>query len=306
MRAKLPLACSEHRTRNVAPGAEKKQKKDQKEEAERHQALQQDLDETRAALYTWQVGLCLQCSVCAVQVKGHAGSCFLIRPCCCILCGGLLCNAGKRVLFALAVMQTPTNALPSFFPQIYHLDQDAKDEEGAVRTLREQLAEAERSQQASAGWGWDATAGFALECKRRLWVGITGPSSRAEWTAWLKCRHNTAAAVRSCSRSPLRLAEWAAGQEAAGQGSSRAQVPASASPPTALPHRNFSQVAERAAEEKKREQAGLQKERLLLEKKAKKKQADADKRVGAGERHALGRTDSRCMMPGGQVATAAF
>ncbi len=35
--------------------AEKKQKKDQKEEAERHQALQQDLDETRAALYTWQV-----------------------------------------------------------------------------------------------------------------------------------------------------------------------------------------------------------------------------------------------------------
>lgn len=39
------------------------------------------------------------------------------------------------------------------------------------------------------------------------------------------------------------------------------------------------QVAERAADEKKREQAGLQKERLLLEKKAKKKQADADKRV---------------------------
>lgn len=40
------------------------------------------------------------------------------------------------------------------------------------------------------------------------------------------------------------------------------------------------QVAEKAAEEKKREQAGLQKERLLLEKKAKKKQADADKKVG--------------------------
>ncbi|PSC68712.1 structural maintenance of chromosomes 1 [Micractinium conductrix] len=38
------------------------------------------------------------------------------------------------------------------------------------------------------------------------------------------------------------------------------------------------QVAERAAEEKKREQAGLQKDRLLLEKRAKKKQADADKR----------------------------
>lgn len=108
-------------SRKKAITQEKKQKKDQKEEAERHQALQTDLDETRAALYTWQ---------------------------------------------------------------IYHLDQDAKDEGGAVRMLREQLAEAERSQQ----------------------------------------------------------------------------------------------VAERAAEEKKREQAGLQKERLLLEKKAKKKQADADKR----------------------------
>ena len=40
------------------------------------------------------------------------------------------------------------------------------------------------------------------------------------------------------------------------------------------------QVSERAAEEKKREQAGLQKERLLLEKKAKKRQAEADKKVG--------------------------
>lgn len=71
--------------------------------------------------------------------------------------------------------------------------------------------------------------------------------------------------------------------------------PDSAPPTTALPCSNWAalQVAERAAEEKKREQAGLQKERLLLEKKAKKKQADADKRVGAGERHALGRTDSR-------------
>lgn len=39
------------------------------------------------------------------------------------------------------------------------------------------------------------------------------------------------------------------------------------------------QVAERAAEEKKREQAGLQKERLLLEKKAKKRQADADRKA---------------------------
>ncbi|EFN54639.1 hypothetical protein CHLNCDRAFT_52951 [Chlorella variabilis] len=38
------------------------------------------------------------------------------------------------------------------------------------------------------------------------------------------------------------------------------------------------QVSEKAAEQKKREQAGLQKERLLLEKRVKKKQADADKR----------------------------
>lgn len=38
------------------PPAEKKQKKEQKDEAEKHQALQTDLDETRAALYTWQVG----------------------------------------------------------------------------------------------------------------------------------------------------------------------------------------------------------------------------------------------------------
>lgn len=40
------------------------------------------------------------------------------------------------------------------------------------------------------------------------------------------------------------------------------------------------QVAERAAEEKRRQQAGLQKERLLLEKNAKKKAADAEKKVG--------------------------
>jgi structural maintenance of chromosome 1 len=42
-------------SRKKAITQEKKQKKDQKEEAERHTALQQDLDETRAALYTWQV-----------------------------------------------------------------------------------------------------------------------------------------------------------------------------------------------------------------------------------------------------------
>lgn len=34
-------------------------------------------------------------------------------------------------------------------------------------------------------------------------------------------------------------------------------------------------------EDKRREQAGLQKERLLLEKRAKKKQAEADKKVRA-------------------------
>lgn len=41
-------------------------------------------------------------------------------------------------------------------------------------------------------------------------------------------------------------------------------------------------MAEKAAEEKRRAQAGLQKERLLLEKKAKRKQAEADKQVGRG------------------------
>lgn len=38
------------------PQAEKKAKKDQKEEAEKHQKLQQDLDDCRSAHFTWQVG----------------------------------------------------------------------------------------------------------------------------------------------------------------------------------------------------------------------------------------------------------
>lgn len=42
-------------SRKKAITQEKKQKKDQKEEAERHQALQQELDDCRAAHFTWQV-----------------------------------------------------------------------------------------------------------------------------------------------------------------------------------------------------------------------------------------------------------
>ena len=46
-------------TADLAPcwHAEKKQKKDQKEEAERAQRLQQELDECKAAHFTWQVRL---------------------------------------------------------------------------------------------------------------------------------------------------------------------------------------------------------------------------------------------------------
>ncbi|KAI3423850.1 hypothetical protein D9Q98_009684 [Chlorella vulgaris] len=108
-------------SRKKAITQEKKAKKDQKEEAEKHQKLQQDLDDCRSAHFTWQV---------------------------------------------------------------YHTDQDIQQARAAITAFSTQLAEAQRSLQ----------------------------------------------------------------------------------------------VAERAAEEKRRQQAGLQKERLLLEKNAKKKAADAEKK----------------------------
>ena len=69
--------------RCLHPPAEKKQKKDQKEEAERHQKLQQDLDETKGAYFTWQVHG-RACFFVAFFLLGprSKGACFSV-PCVC-------------------------------------------------------------------------------------------------------------------------------------------------------------------------------------------------------------------------------
>ena len=152
----------------------------------------------------------------------------------------------------------PPHPTPHTPPQVYQLDGDAGDAEREIRGLREQLAEAERSLQAS-------------NPKRRVIIGhAIAPAGMGGQSVGRPAKHRCRGGMGGQSRS--------------------GQLPARPPARPALTHRqlvhilpppSLPQVAERAAEEKKREQAGLQKDRLLLEKRAKKKQADADKRVSA-------------------------
>lgn len=132
--------------------------------------------------------VCMQCS--AVQRS---------RPCWELLSypPALLCTLATVCYFLWQACSPPQMRVLPSFPQIYHLDQDAKDEGGAVRMLREQLAEAERSQQASAGWG----------------LGSLGPTGRER--------------LQLCARVHARKlfhvgAQRTAGQDAAGRGAASA------------------------------------------------------------------------------------
>lgn len=127
-----------------------------------------------------------------------------------------------------------------------------------IRALRQQLAEAERSLQARAAAAARAAAGTDA-------VGVATVVLLPGWP--LRCR--SCCSLRSNVFNAEKQASCA----------SAYHEPSSAHVDLLLVARLALQVSEKAAEEKKREQAGLQKERLLLEKRAKKKQSDADKKV---------------------------
>jgi hypothetical protein len=144
--------------------------------------------------------------------------------------------------------------VPLYRLQVYHIDQDVKQAEGEIRGLREELAEAERSLQAS------QKNEKKIELQGLLASSL--PADASHQPRLELCRPVSLPAARCLMAGIL------------------TNIPAlpCCRVVLSLPL----QVSERAAEEKKREQAGLQKERLLLEKKIKKRQAEADKKVGGG------------------------
>lgn len=135
--------------------------------------------------------VCVHAVQCSAGVKAVLGAASLST------CSTLLCTLATVCYFLWQACSPPKMRVLPSFPQIYHLDQDAKDEGGAVRMLREQLAEAERSQQASAGWG----------------LGSLGPAGRERLQL----------GARVHARKLFHVgAQRTAGQDAAGRGAASA------------------------------------------------------------------------------------
>lgn len=271
--------------------AEKKQKKEQKEEAERHQRLQQELDEARSSYFTWQASRGPLCSTSSPSVTFWQGTALLAPgSLAALLQGSTLLQGtafastrlagsrnGQRLQKAHGLACHPPHSCckccvvgskqpcppPGYSRAAHPPSAGVPYRPGGVR-----------------GRGPDSgSAGAAGRCGA-LAAGDDGAHGRGlvpffgglptEALLYLNCHNSVAAGIAPwlppCMGCPTC---W--------------QL---CKPPTLC----ASQVAEKAAEEKKREQAGLQKERLLLEKKAKKRQADADKKAspaGVQQRHWL-------------------